>query len=308
MKAWREFEELIVRLHQQALPGMKVEHDAHITGRTGRVRQVDVAITGLVGPYPVLIVLECKRSKRPVDIDQVEGFVTKLGDLGAAKGIMVAAAFDEGARAAAKQNWITLVSYKEAADADWSSLFQQGSWQFFYQRQTELLTCRIETASDYSGEIPATAVIRDVNREIVGTLGSLIDDLRKGIQEGDGVGDFTMQVEPNKMWFFEWEDRLERVLKLTLAGRTRIREFPVNLGIVSGHVLRNAEGKITIAEMTSQILQIQHVFHPDRGRELTPDEYRTVQAKRPRTSRTMSFSVPPDTDQLRVDVRIGPSS
>jgi hypothetical protein len=50
-----------------------------------------------------------------VGIEKVEAFVTKLRDVGASQGVMVSnTGFDAGAKAIAKDNLVTLLSYRQA--------------------------------------------------------------------------------------------------------------------------------------------------------------------------------------------------
>lgn len=114
-KKWKAFEILVARLYLQELApfvgapvegkqqvGVEVRWNAFIHGKTTkRRRQVDVAITTRVGSLKTFYAVECKDEK--IQLLKVEGFKTKLGDIGADKGIMVSSVgFASGAEAAAK--------------------------------------------------------------------------------------------------------------------------------------------------------------------------------------------------------------
>src|SRR5258705_13226306 len=97
---WKDFELLLAELQKQTAPDADVQHNQLIKGRSGRVRQLDISISQNVGLYPVLVVIECKRYKRPVGIEKVESFVTKLRDVGASHGVMISnTSFDACAKA-----------------------------------------------------------------------------------------------------------------------------------------------------------------------------------------------------------------
>src|SRR5262245_2897849 len=100
--AWSEFEELIKCLHEQLAPGGTVRRNDRILGRSGRQRDLDVTIEQSVGLAPILVVVECKQWKRPIEIDKVEAFVTKVRDVRASKGVMISpSGFQEGAKSVA---------------------------------------------------------------------------------------------------------------------------------------------------------------------------------------------------------------
>ena len=65
---WRELEKTVAEIHRQLAPDAEVEHDIKVVGRSGRKRQLDVRITSKIGPYPVNIVLECRKTGRRVGI------------------------------------------------------------------------------------------------------------------------------------------------------------------------------------------------------------------------------------------------
>jgi hypothetical protein len=82
-EGWQDFEKLLAEIHRKVAPGADVKHDQHIIGRSKRNRQLDITITQNVGLYPTLIVIECRKYQRPVSIEKVEAFATKLEDVAA---------------------------------------------------------------------------------------------------------------------------------------------------------------------------------------------------------------------------------
>src|SRR5690349_25084321 len=128
-RAWREFELLIKRIHDELEPRGVVRHNHKIRGRSGRKRQIDVSITRTIGLTKVLVAIECKRWKRPVGIERVEAFASKLRDVGASDGVIISpSGFQEGARSSAMDNRITLLTYRDARDADWKRLLGEKAW------------------------------------------------------------------------------------------------------------------------------------------------------------------------------------
>lgn len=94
----------------KAYKGAKVEKNVKITGKSGRKRQIDVLITGKIGPFTVKINVEAKNHKRKVGIAKVDEVLGKLEDTGLDIGVIVSSAgFDAGAKAAAVSSKIQLV-------------------------------------------------------------------------------------------------------------------------------------------------------------------------------------------------------
>ena len=102
-------------------PGSSIEHDVRILGtKSGEERQIDVAVRGLLGQAPALVVVECKEHTRRIDVGRIDAFVGFLDDIGATSGILVTSAgYSQAAlqRAAAAQieTWVL----RPAEDSDW---------------------------------------------------------------------------------------------------------------------------------------------------------------------------------------------
>src|SRR4051794_38934892 len=103
---WQEFEALVERLHRGLHRGAKITRDDRILGVNSRCkRQIDIAIRHKVGPNDILIIVECKRRSRKVDIDGMNAFAAAREDVRAHLGIMVSEkGFTNGARHIAEKN------------------------------------------------------------------------------------------------------------------------------------------------------------------------------------------------------------
>lgn len=72
-------------------PDAQVQHNVRILGRiSGKLRQIDVLVTARVGPHEIVIVIECKSYRRPIDVGVVDALVGKLQDVGADRGVLFA--------------------------------------------------------------------------------------------------------------------------------------------------------------------------------------------------------------------------
>ena len=67
--------------------------------KTNKKRQVDIAIFFDSYEGEKFIAVECKNHKAPIDVQDVESFISKLNSICASKGIMISTSgFTEGAR------------------------------------------------------------------------------------------------------------------------------------------------------------------------------------------------------------------
>ena len=78
-KEWREFEELVEHLHRRLHPGAVIKKNDRILGKDSeRLREIDVSIRYELGPSKFLIVVECKRHKRLLDV-RADGSIHRQG-------------------------------------------------------------------------------------------------------------------------------------------------------------------------------------------------------------------------------------
>jgi hypothetical protein len=83
----------------EGIKNAKVQKNIKVTGKAGTERQIDVQIEGLVGAFDVKIIIDSKNYANPVDIKDVEIFISMVEDLGGNLGVMVCpSGFTEGAR------------------------------------------------------------------------------------------------------------------------------------------------------------------------------------------------------------------
>ena len=142
--SWEEFEAIITRLQTTFNKGASVTGDEKLPGKlSGRLRQIDVCIRTKVGTENVLIIVECKRLNRKVDVKAVESFIGVKKDVGAQMGIMVSSeGFSRSAYKRAKDENISLYRYQDTHKEDWpngletSALFEV--WEL-----TPLIACYV---------------------------------------------------------------------------------------------------------------------------------------------------------------------
>jgi Restriction endonuclease len=86
------------------------------------LRQVDVVIRGVVNQYRILVIVECKDEARPVDLGTIEGFVSKIKDVRANKGVMVSTSgFTSAAIELARAHCIDTRTYVDTENIEWKT-------------------------------------------------------------------------------------------------------------------------------------------------------------------------------------------
>jgi len=200
MSKWKEFEQLVYQLQQQLSGDAEVILDATLPGEDSKVnRQIDILVKRSVGQYPIVIVMECKDYKRPVDVKEVEAFATKLKDVKAHKGALVSGkGFSQAALETAKRYGIDMFRFVDTQSTNWKAyasipasveriLFQ--AMQFRFSNFTEIPIVFInpaEEANIFSPQKESLGVLKDlmikkwINNEIPRTAGTHIIEIING--------------------------------------------------------------------------------------------------------------------------------
>jgi len=83
-------------------------------------RQIDISIRTRVGSYSILVVVECKDYKDPVDVTAVESFISALKDVRANKGVMISAkGFTQAAQNLSTHHNVYLLRLIDTESVDW---------------------------------------------------------------------------------------------------------------------------------------------------------------------------------------------
>lgn len=120
-KEWQQLEALVAQIQKELAPGAIVEHNVRLKGHvTGTMRQVDVLMKQNIGQYQMIIAIDCKDYKSPVDVKSVEEFHGLLTDVGAHKGALVCPkGFTRTAKKRAKSYHIDLYSPVDTEPHKW---------------------------------------------------------------------------------------------------------------------------------------------------------------------------------------------
>jgi len=123
MSKWKEFEQLVHQLQQQLSGDAEVILNTHLKGDDSKgSRQIDILVKRSVAQYPIVIVMECKDYKRPVDVKEVEAFATKLRDVKANKGALVSGkGFTSMALEVAERYGIDVFRFIDTQSTNWKA-------------------------------------------------------------------------------------------------------------------------------------------------------------------------------------------
>jgi Restriction endonuclease len=181
MKKWQKFEELAAEIQSKLSPESTVIHNDKIRGNiTGTIRQIDISIRTKVGQFEMLIVIDCKDYKRPVDVKSIGEVMELSEDVGANKTAIIAAnGFTSSAKSRAKAAGIDLLTLIDSGEHDWQQFVSIPAIVEF----THLKSYQFEFSSTGAfGRIEYPENERDFKlynerNENIGSVGELFDKL-----------------------------------------------------------------------------------------------------------------------------------
>lgn len=87
---WKEYEDLVCEAMRREHLDLIIERDIHKYGYSTKAqRQIDIAATGKIAGYDILVVIDCKYYSKKLDVNDVGAFKTLLEDVRANLGILV---------------------------------------------------------------------------------------------------------------------------------------------------------------------------------------------------------------------------
>ena len=120
---WKRFERAVYEIQRQLAADSTVTLSDPIMGADSkRLRQVDISIRRQVAQYSILIAVECKDHKAPIDVKGVEEFMGLVKDVRANKGALIAAGgFTKAALTLAQAHGIDAFRLVDTESLDWKS-------------------------------------------------------------------------------------------------------------------------------------------------------------------------------------------
>lgn len=119
--SWKDFELVNARLQRRFNKSAEVIQNDSIQGvNSGIFRQIDVSVRYRMGGEEILMIVECRRWKRKIDVKGVEAFNSVKRDVRAHVGIMVSTAgFTKAAKSFADREGISLYRYRDTEAESW---------------------------------------------------------------------------------------------------------------------------------------------------------------------------------------------
>lgn len=301
--AWKELERAVAEIQRQLVQDGEVLHNCKVLGlSTKRPRQIDVAVRQKIGGIPILVVFECKRYVKPVAIDKVEAFITKLRDVGGSAGVMVSTSgFHAGAQAAAASAGILLYTCREATEADWSRVVGEKAWFALLSVAHSVKRLKITWHGEVELELPEAGQVQvfasDENGQPAHDLGSLesfaekeaCNDLLLPI----GVTLLTMQPDANLV--IRVGDEFLRVAQLELEIEKTATAYPIRFSGAEGKILEADSKTRTLSQVASNGIDWEEVINTAPGIALTQED---LEAYMQISGKFCAFHLPPETKKF----------
>jgi hypothetical protein len=121
---WKRFEKKAFEIQKSISPASAdVKFNDSIPGVDSKTsRQIDISIRTNVGSYSILIIVECKDYKTPIDVTAVEAFISVVRDVRANKGVMISAkGFTDAATTLAGHHDIDLLRLIDTESVEWGA-------------------------------------------------------------------------------------------------------------------------------------------------------------------------------------------
>ncbi len=120
---WRRFEDLAASIQRELSPEARIEQNERVVGRrSGRSREIDIAVYQSVGQYELFIAIDCKDHRRKVNVKDVESFMGLVDDVGANQAAIVSQrGFTAAASQRAADGGIRCFRLIDTEESDWKS-------------------------------------------------------------------------------------------------------------------------------------------------------------------------------------------
>lgn len=121
MQNGKEFEILAKSIYEKLSPGSIVKQNDKLWGYDSETfREIDVSITGYVGPTKIVVIIQCKDHNKILDIKYVDDLYGVMQDVKAHKGILIGRkGFSKTAYRSARRRGIDLCLLHDADNRNW---------------------------------------------------------------------------------------------------------------------------------------------------------------------------------------------
>jgi len=177
---WKRFEDIAAQIQHGLSPSASVIKNDRIMGRnSGVAREIDIAIRKTVGQYKLLIVIDCKDYKRPVDVKDVEEFMGLAEDVAANKAAMIGAmGFTGAAKTRAKKAGIDLHRIVDTDPHEWQMYVTMPALVDYRELSTFNLTLSsTSTGFSLACQDSRFMPIYTANGDLIGIVSSILSAL-----------------------------------------------------------------------------------------------------------------------------------
>jgi hypothetical protein len=283
MLDWRELERVVAAMHTKVDQNAVVEHDVRLKGKSGHRYQVDVLIRRQVGMYETRIVVECKRHARPVGVAAVGSFRTTLEDLGAMRGVLVSASgFSKPAIALADRYSITLLSYRQASDADWHELTSPESQLYFIIDSITFDHFEIATEPDEDRPLAPDEEIVDASGTVLATVKAFQKMVWQILSDEHFLGSFRRDITIPAGLQLRKGAAITPIQRVRCSGFKKAHLYVLTPRVSSGHVLRGSADRPLFQEVHFEDIPWERMAEMGHGIELTLDQYLKNKGKSPK--------------------------
>jgi hypothetical protein len=273
-RTWQQLEKLMAMLHKQLAPDAEVHHDYHITGKSGDVRKLDVAIIRSLALNRVLLPIDCKQHKRRVSRKDVAGFADQVDDVGANVGVMISASgFDSGARKLAAQKNVILKTYRQAEQTDWETFLTSNSWLALTTTDVENLKASVSTVGGAGEEqVPLETVFEGGDKPVEDVFKQWWQ--RQGPPQEIGHFKFAVRVLDGPKFSIIKGEESRRIEELFFEFDIVARKYNINIRELESEILeRQREGEADGQELITFLLDHEDIMQRQPFVELTPEEF-----------------------------------
>jgi hypothetical protein len=194
---WMEFEKKAFEIQRSlSSANSDVRHNDSIYGQDSKTnRQIDISIRSKVGTYSILITVECKDYKKPVDVKDVDAFINKIRDVRAHKGVMISAkGFTKAAQNLAEHSDIDLRQLIDTESVYWGA---DVSVPCLLQR-TYMASCTVEVHDfielPFQMERLMALELKDGGGESVGTIEDVLHRKWDGKEVPHSLGNHRVTI------------------------------------------------------------------------------------------------------------------
>jgi hypothetical protein len=284
---WKKFEKVIKIIQEQLIPNAKVIHDYRIPNRKGRKRQIDVYIEHKLGFITYKTIIECKDYKRAVTVDQLEGFPTKMKDVGAHAGIVISkSGFSDGVKDLASEYNFKIMTYREAEHADWSNLFGESAWVTMLKpHHLENIHFKLRLESEQIIDAVPEIMLFNEKGDAIDTVENQthkeLHPILMSKKEIAAWNEFEL-TQGGRRLFIQSSDLFELIPidQIIVSGNIIHEAFFINLQLSEGKIITDATTNMNeYIELASNFFNWQEIFETQTGKILSMEEFLIIKSQ-----------------------------